>query len=221
MNYNYNDDTNPPSEVREPLAAYGKSRFTEKEYLEMERSSVQRHEYFQGEIFAMAGSSIRHSIIFKNIYGDLAYRTKGQPCQPLGSDTRVHIPGNTLYTYPDISIFCGELMSMVEDDDNFTGPSVLIEILSPSTRNCDRGIKFKLYQDIPALKEYILVDSQVIGVEVFRLNGQDCWELEVYGELTSIMEIKTINFSLSLREIYEGTGLPAPANSSLPGSYLS
>ena len=208
---NYNDDTNPPSEVREPLAAYGKSRFTEKEYLEMERPSVQRHEYYQGEIFTMAGASTRHSIIFKNIYGDLAYRTKGQHCQPLGSDSRVHIPENTLYTYPDISIFCGDLMSMVEEDDNFTGPSVLIEILSPSTRNYDRGIKFKLYQDIPALKEYILVDSQTISVEVFRLSEQNRWELEVYKELASIMEIKTISFTLSLREIYEGTRLPGVA----------
>jgi Uma2 family endonuclease len=204
----YKEPTYPPSDVREPVVAYGKSRFTEEEYLEMERASVTKHEYYQGEIFAMANASNGHNIIFRNLYGDLAYRSKGKPCRPYGSDMRVHIPENTLYTYPDISIFCGDISFMNKDKDNFIGPTALIEILSPSTRNYDRGDKFKLYRDIPTLKEYILVDSEAIGIEVFRLNAENHWELQEYKDLTALLEIRTVGFTLSLREIYEGTHLP-------------
>lgn len=204
----YDDHLHYPDEVREPEIAYGKSKFTVNEYLEMERVSDRKREYYQGEIFAMAGASTVHNVIFRNLYGDLAYKTKGKPCRPYGSDTRVHVPENTLYTYPDISIFCKDLMSVVQDEDNFVGPSVLIEILSPSTRNYDRGDKFRLYRDIPELKEYVLVDAQSINVEIFRLSTENRWELQLYKTPASIMEIKTIQFSLSLREVYEGTRLP-------------
>ncbi len=197
------------SEVREPEVAYGKRKFTEEEYLEMERASLIKHEYCHGEIFAMAGASVEHIIISKNLYDDLAYKTKGKSCKPYGSgDMRVYIPKNTLYTYPDISIFCGDIKSKSKDKDNFIGPSVLIEILSPSTRNYDRGAKFELYMDIPTLKEYILVDSEAIGIEVFRLNAQNHWELQVYKDLTSFLEIRTLELSVSLKEIYKNTDLP-------------
>ena len=90
---------------REPLAVYEKTLFTEEEYLSLERSSELRHEFFEREIFAMSGTSVRHNLIFINLFGDLAYKLKNKPCRPFGSDMRVHIPENTLYTYPDISIF--------------------------------------------------------------------------------------------------------------------
>lgn len=208
MNHNYPIDPTNPGEVREPEVAYGKSKFTVEEYLEMERASVTKHEYYQGEIFAMANASDEHNIIFKNLYGELAYRSKGKSCQPYGSDMRVHIPENGLYTYPDISIFCGDIKSRNKDKDNFIGPTALIEILSRSTHNYDRGDKFKLYRDIPTLKEYILVDSQAVRIDVFRLNAQDQWELQVYKDLTSLLEVQTLGLSVSLKEIYEDTGLP-------------
>jgi Uma2 family endonuclease len=194
--------------VSEPEVAYGKRKFTVEEYLEMERASATKHEYYRGEVFAMAGVAIRHNIICKNLNRDLASWLEDKPCQPFGSDMRVHIPENTLYTYPDISVFCGDLMDMSEDDDNAVGPSVLIEILSPSTRNYDRGEKFELYKDIPTLKEYILVDSEAIGIEVWRLNEQKSWKLQQYKDLTSILEIKTVGFTVSLQKIYKDTRLP-------------
>jgi len=205
----YKDFTHEPSEVREPLAAYGKSIFSIEEYLEMERAADWKHEYYQGEIFAMAGAGNNHNLIFRNLFGDLAYRTKGRPCRPLGSDMRVHIPENTLFTYPDISIFCGDIKMRDKDDDNATRPAALIEILSPATRRYDRGEKFKLYRDIPTLKEYILVDSEAIGIEAFRLNERLQWELQEYKDPASILEIHTADYSISLPEIYEGTYLYA------------
>lgn len=196
-------------ELREPAVAYGKSKFTIQEYLEMERAAVHKSEYYKGEIIAMAGAGARHNIIFSNLFGDLAYRLKGRPCQPYGSDMRLHIPENTLFTYPDITIICGDLIPSHRDEDSFIGPSVLIEILSPSTKNYDRGEKFKLYRDIPTLKEYILVDSESIGIEVFRIDPHEHWTLEEYKTMEDTLVIQTVGISVALRDIYGRTKLTA------------
>jgi Uma2 family endonuclease len=164
----WNESTPDPSEVREPAIAYGKSKFTIEEYLEMERAAIEKSEYYQGEIFTMSGASPRHVVINRNLFGDLAYRSKGKSYRPSGSDMRVHIPENTLFTYPDISIFCGDIIYLDKEEDSALNPTAIIEILSPSTRRYDRGQKFKLYQQIPTLKEYILVDSRAAHILVFR-----------------------------------------------------
>lgn len=117
-------------EIKEPAIAYGKQKFTMEEYLTMERSSEQKHEYFNGDIFAMSGAGERHNVIFSNLFGELAYKLKGNHCRPYGSDLRIHIPENTLYTYPDISIICRDIVTDQKDDDNVIQPSILIEILS-------------------------------------------------------------------------------------------
>ena len=207
-------------ETKEPAIAYGNRKFTVEEYLEMERASDRKHEYFQGEIFAMpsiydtqeetlgmAGAGYRHNVIFSNLFWRLGYKLNGHPCRPLGSDMRVNIPENTLYTYPDISIVCRDIPEEEMDNDNLIEPAVLIEILSPSTRNYDRGKKFKLYQDIPTLKEYVLVDTEAVSVEAFRLNGNGRWQLEEYKRGEDILHIHTVDFQLSLSELYRGTKL--------------
>ena len=195
------------TEVREPIVAYGKTKFTIEEYLEFENASLTKHEYYQGEIFAMAGAKLKHNIISSNLLGNLFYFLKGKKCRPYGSDARVHIPSNTLFTYPDISIFCNEFTTLNNDEMNALNPSVIIEILSPSTKKYDRGVKFRLYQDIPDLKEYILVDSENIHVEAFRLGYMHDWQPEEYKSINDVLEIKTINVSLPLNDIYDETGL--------------
>ena len=95
-------------EVREPIVAYNKSKLSVEEYLSFERASTEKHEFFHGEVFAMAGASNLHNIIFSILFGGLTIRLKDKTCFPYGSDMRIHIPHNTLYTYPDISIFCNE-----------------------------------------------------------------------------------------------------------------
>jgi len=192
-------------EVREPAIAYGKSRFTIEEYLEMERASNEKHEYYQGEIFTMSGASPGHIIIFRNLYGDLAYRSKRKPCRPYGNDMRIYIPENTLFTYPDISIFCNEIHYYDKEKDSAIGPTGLIEILSPSTRRYDRGRKFDLYQQIPSLKEYILVDSQTVHVQLFHPCGDGHWGLREYKQLDDKIEVDVIGIDLLLADIYDGT----------------
>ncbi|ANH83317.1 hypothetical protein A8C56_22110 [Niabella ginsenosidivorans] len=193
--------------VNEPAPLYQKAFYSVAEYLEMEKASLQKHEYYRGEIFAMSGAGTRHNIIFKNMMGHLFMRLRGKPCQPFGSDMRIHIPQNTLFTYPDISIICNDLIPSPEDEDTIIEPAILIEILSPSTRNYDRGGKFKLYRDIPSLKEYLLIDSESVNIEAFSINATGHWELEEYKTPEALLLINAINEAIPLKEIYEGTKL--------------
>lgn len=201
-------------EVNEPIVAYGKNKFTEEEYLQMEKAATERHEYYKGEIFqmhghsdllAMSGAGNRHNIIFSNLFIGLGTRLKGKSCQPYGPDMRVNIPENTLYTYPDISVFCGELQTSARDEDTVIQPTVLIEILSPSTRNYDRGVKFMLYRDIPSLREYILVDTEAVRIEAFRINSGGHWELEEYKTLAGQLSLVSIQVIIPIADIYERT----------------
>lgn len=191
-------------ELREPAVAYNEQKISIEDYLEMENASPEKHEYYKGEVFAMSGAKVRHNRISINLLTALGISLKGKKCQPYGSDQRIHIPSNTLFTYPDISIVCGDVITLNDDDYNVLNPTVIIEILSPSTKNYDRGEKFKLYRDIPTLKEYILVDSESIHIEVFRLNESNHWELEEYGNISNSLQLRAINESIFLSDIYEG-----------------
>src|SRR4051812_17914678 len=125
---------------------------------------------------------------------------------------RTHVEKNTLFTYPDISVVCGEAKTLNNDNFNLLNPTIIIEILSKSTKNYDRGDKFKLYRDIPTLKEYILIDSEAISVETFRVNEKNHWELEEYQRPEQLLQIPTLQLSIPLLEIYDGTALIAKAS---------
>ena len=190
-------------EVREPAVAYGKEKMSIEAYLEMENAADEKHEYYKGEIFAMSGAKVSHNIIAGNLFALLFNKLKGKKCKPFNSDQRIHIPSNSLFTYPDISIICGEVITLNNDDYNVLNPTVVVEVLSKSTKNYDRGEKFKLYRDIKTLKEYILVDSESIQIEIFRLNANNHWELEEYKSLTNAVTIKAIGETIFLSEIYD------------------
>jgi Uma2 family endonuclease len=190
--------------IKEPAVDYTKQRYTIEEYLEMERASDVKHEYYQGEIFAMAGAGPEHNIIFSNVFGELYASLKGKPCRPYGSDMRIHIPENTLFCYPDISIFCGDPITTDKEKDTVLHPTIIIEIMSKSTRNYDLGTKFDLYRDIPTLKEYIVIDSERIGVTAFRINMNNQWVLKDYKTFQDTVLIPTVEVTLSMQDIYNG-----------------
>lgn len=194
-------------EVNEPAVVYGNQKFTIEEYLAMEEAAVEKHEYYRGEIFAMSGAKVLHNTISSNLLGELSVKLKGKKCRPYGSDQRIHIEANTLFTYPDISVVCGEVITLNNDNWNILNPVVIIEVLSPSTKNYDRGEKFLLYRDIPTLKEYILIDSECIHIEAFRLNAAHRWELEEYNSLEDQLHIKAVNEIITVVEIYDGVRL--------------
>ena len=187
--------------VNEPALKY--NYISPEEYLEAERAALEKHEYYQGEIFAMSGASLKHNKIFSNLFRDIAFKIKGKGCRPYGSNLRIHIPKNTLFTYPDISIICGEPDLTDDKFDTATNPSVLIELLSKSTRNYDKGEKFTLYRDIDSLQEYILVDTEKIYVEKHIRNADNSWQITEYKTLDSSFIITTFSLSFLLKDIYE------------------
>ena len=188
--------------VEEPGVKY--NSVSQQAYLEAEREAFEKHEYYKGEIFAMSGASVKHNRIFMNCAGELQSKLKGKNCQPYGSDLRIHIPKNTFYTYPDISIICGEIELTDDKFDTATNPSVIIELLSKSTRNYDKGEKFTLYRDIDSLQEYILIDTEKIYVEKHIRNADNSWQLTDYKSIENSFIISTINHSFMLKDIYEG-----------------
>jgi Uma2 family endonuclease len=193
------------NEVKEPAAKY--NFVSPEDYLIMERASQEKHEYFNGEVFAMAGASIPHNEIFHNVYGSLWGFLKGKGCKPYGSDLRIHIPVNTLYTYPDISIICGRPETTDVFTDNVTNPSVLIEILSKSTKDYDRGSKFMLYRSISSLQEYITIDSLSVNVEIYTRLEDNSWRLTEFKQLTDSFVISTIALTLQLKDVYEDVSI--------------
>ena len=193
--------------VREPLIAYEKSTFSQEEYLEMEKAAETKHEFFRGKIFAMSGASPRHNKLFSNLFIGLGIALRGESCQPYGSDMRIHIPENTLYTYPDISIICNEFIQSDLDEDTIVLPTVIIEILSKSTKSYDRGDKFKLYRDIPSLREYHLIDSESISIESWRINSKGNWELEESKSIKKYFRIPAVGVIIPLTDVYNGTRL--------------
>lgn len=189
-------------DVREPALAYGKKKFTIEEYLEMEHAAVVKSEFYRGEIFAMSGAKMQHNTIVSNLLIALGTKLKGSGCKPFGSDLRVHIESNTLFTYPDISVVCGKPQTLNNDQFNLLNPTVIIEVLSPSTKGYDRGEKFALYRDIPTLAEYILVDSETVNVEAFFKN-ENAWELSQYSDFEESLYFRSLQCDIPLADIYE------------------
>lgn len=191
--------------VNEAAIDYGKQKYSIEEYLEMENAATEKHEYYQGEIFAMSGAKLQHNIVSANIFGNLYLKLNGKPCRPFNSDIRIHIEKNTLFTYPDISVICGEPVTRNNDEINVLNPTVIFEVLSPSTKNYDRGEKFRLYRDIPTLQEYLLVEPEAINIEHYFINSHSNWELKEYKNIGEAIIMNSISVTLGMEEIYKRT----------------
>ena len=193
--------------LHEPAIAYSKQKMSIEEYLAFENGASEKHEYYQGEVFAMSGAKITHNEIVMNTATTINQFLKGKTCKPYNSDQRIYIEKNSLFTYPDISIFCNGIITLNNDEMNAVNPSVIIEVLSPGTKDYNRGMKFKLYRDIDSLNEYILIDSESVNVEAFSINQNGLWELREYKNISEALLLQTIEMELPLHTIYEGTKL--------------
>ena len=189
------------NEVKEPSPKY--NYISPQEYLAIERASDTKHEYFKGEVFAMSGASPAHNDIAYNINRLVAPFLHGRGCKLYGSDFRIYIPENLLFTYTDFSVVCGKAETTDIYTDNLINPAVLIEILSKSTKDYDRGTKFTLYRSIKTLKEYILIDSISVSVEIFTRQEDNSWTLTEFKRLSDSFTITTISLTLHLKDIYE------------------
>ena len=175
---------------------------TAAEYLEMERNSDVKHEFYRGEIFAMAGAKERHNLIVSNLIGIFYNKFKNQPCVVYPSDMRVEIDESHHYAYPDVILVCGERKFLDKKNDTLLNPNVIIEVLSESTENYDRSKKFEAYRTIPSFQEYVLVSSDRKKIEVFTKSPEGRWYLSESGPSDKVA-ISAVSTELSLSEVYD------------------
>jgi len=176
---------------------------TPAEYLRRERAAKFRSEYFAGEMFAMAGGSLRQSIIKTNVSRELSAALKGRPCVACDSDLRIKVAATGLYTYPDASVICEPIEFDDEQRDTVLNPVLLVEVLSSSTEAYDRGKKFEHYRRILSLREYLLVAQDAPRIEHFLRNNDQTWTLTEVVGLEATLALPALGIQLPLREIFD------------------
>lgn len=177
-------------------------KYSVEEYLALEKENDFKSEYYQGEIFAMSGGTANHSLISVNLAGELRSALKGRECTAFNSDLMVRIEAADANVYPDVSIVCGPPEFYQGNDRILLNPTVVIEVLSETTERFDRGSKFHKYQTIPSLKEYIIVDQWAAQIDVFRPSTGGKWEWEGAFGMDAILDLKSIQVSIPLQEIF-------------------
>ena len=180
--------------------------YTPEEYLFLERKATLKSEYLSGEILAMSGASLAHTLITLDIATELNIQLRGKTCNVVTNDMRVKATPTVSYFYPDIVVFCGEPEFEDETFDTLLNPVLIIEVLSPSTEVYDRNEKFEYYQQIVSLKEYILVSQDKVHVEHYRLQDTQ-WKSEEFHMLQDSLTLSSIRCKLSLRDIYTRVNL--------------
>jgi Uma2 family endonuclease len=175
-------------------------RFTPEEYFVWEEQQLHRHEYIDGEVYAMSGGSINHSNIAMNFGTMLKNHLKGSGCKTLNSDARVNIFESNNYIYPDLSVTCDDRDKTTPQ--YITYPCLIVEVLSPSTEAYDRGNKFKLYRRNPSLKDYVLVDSDKMAIDLYRKDDSGNWYILNY-EVGDSLDLQSINLTFSIEQVYE------------------
>lgn len=182
-------------------AAAIQTYLTPEEYLTFERKATTKSEYLRGQIIAMSGASFAHNFITADIVTHLNIQLMGGECQVAASDMRVKATQTASYFYPDVVVICGEPRA---EDDNFDillNPTLIVEVLSPSTEAYDRGEKFEHYQHIASLKEYILLSQDKVHVEQYRRQGEQ-WLLTEFREIAEVLSLLSIGCELRLRDVY-------------------
>jgi Uma2 family endonuclease len=177
-------------------------KMTEAEYLAFEFESETKHEFFNGEIFAMAGASNEHLLITGSTYAALYNQTVDRPYVVYQTDMRLKVLATGLYTYPDIIVVCGEPKFTEDKPTVLTNPNVIIEVLSPSTEAYDRGKKFRHYSMIPSLQEIVFISQDVPRIERFLKQGIGKWELLDVRGLDESITLTSIDCTLKLADVY-------------------
>ena len=184
------------------MSAQAQPRLTPEQYLEAERSANFRHEYYNGQIYAMSGGSFQHFQIIGNISGELRAMLKKRPCAVGSSDLRLRVSPDGLYTYPDVIVICGDPRFADDRRDTLLNPALIVEVLSPSTEAYDRGFKSAQYRTVESLEEYALVSQAEPRVEVFRRQPGGHWLLSEAVGLEAVCQFESLDCDVPLSEIY-------------------
>lgn len=196
------------------IANLQKPFLTPEEYLAWEAEQQVRHEYIDGEVYAMAGGTIAHNDIALNAYNALREHLKAIGCRVNVADVKVQVSNAKAYFYPDVVISCNEQDRRSRQVISF--PKIIIEVLSPSTAGFDRGDKFKYYRRFSTLLEYVLIDAEKISIDVYRRGSAGKWELTSYPEDLAetanpeIFELTSVDFQCPLSLIYEDVEVNYP-----------
>lgn len=188
--------------IGDAMAAQPKSVYSVEEYLDIERAGPHKHEFYRGEIFALAGSSEAHNLILTNILTSLNTQLRQRPCKVYPSDMRLKIPKTGLYTYPDVSIVCDTPHFDDSKQDTLLNPIIVIEILSPSTERYDRGKKFQNYRTVTTLEEYLLISQDDYHIERYINQNNGNWLLTSYEGKNTTLRLKAIDCTLLLDDVY-------------------
>jgi Uma2 family endonuclease len=188
-------------------SAAEKRYYAPEEYLSLERTAPYKSEYFRGELFAMSGVSREHNLITGNVYRAISSQLQDRPCEVFIADMRVKVSPTGLYTYPDVAVACEEPRFEDDEVDTLLNPTLIVEVLSPSTERYDRGKKFAHYQRVESLKEYVLVSQDAVLVERF-LRQDEGWLLTVYRRRDDLLPLESVGVEVSLRAVYARVDVP-------------
>jgi Uma2 family endonuclease len=183
------------------------TRFTEEEYLALERASEHKHEFIDGLIVAMAGARPPHNALAANVSATLVSLTRDRGCLTLSSDQRVHVPATRLFTYPDVTVACGERRYDGADPPSLLNPTIIVEVTSDTTEDYDRGKKFLHYQSIAELRDYLIVSHRERRIDHFHREGDGQWRLTTHTTVESRIELPDLERSFRLGDVYAGVDL--------------
>lgn len=184
------------------MATVPRRFLTAEEYLEAEGKAEYKSEFVNGEVFAKAGASPAHVLAAMNVGAEIRAQVRRR-CPVYGSDMRVHVPAARLYTYPDVSVTCEKPQFADGVPPSLLNPKLIVEVLSPSREQWDRVVKFRYYQAIPSLEQYLLVSSQRPLLELFTKSEQGVWTLSEAQGLEATMELTSVGVKLALADVYE------------------
>lgn len=173
------------------------------EYLELERETDQKYEYHNGSVFALAGGTLEHGTICGNIFGEIrsGLRSLDSNCRAFTSEVKISIPQDNSFVYPDAMVVCGDLETSEQAPNAIKNPTVIVEVLSKSSSNYDRGDKFHKYRQLQSLNEYVIIEQEKPMVDTFERKG-DLWKITRYESLDAVLEIKSLGLQIRLSEIY-------------------
>jgi Uma2 family endonuclease len=184
------------------MSAQAKQWISVEEYLALEREDKDKHEYLNGEVFAMNGASYNHTLITLNVAAALLTQLRKRECTVHSSDLRVKVSPTGLYTYPDVVVVCGEPQFDDQMKDTLTNPTLIVEVLSETTKSYDRGDKFAHYRSLPSFMEYVLIAQDRPHIEHF-LREPKRWTLYEIDGMEDTIELPSIGCILSLAGVYD------------------
>ncbi len=181
------------------------TRLTISEYLAFEAGADIRHEFHQGEIFAMAGGTKNHGKIGSNIITELTLIERKKGCTTYNGDVKVRIEASDRFVYPEASVVCGTVETSPHDENSITNPILIAEVLSDTTEAYDRGAKFRLYQQLPSFKEYLLIDQHRPVVTIYYRRDEKIWEMREVIGLDHTIYLQSLEAEITMADLYHNT----------------